>query len=51
MRSADSRSDRDRIVDGSIVGSYVSRSIMTLPRIARMPWASAARKASSIAAS
>ena len=36
---------------GSIVGSYVTRSIITLPRIARIPCASAARKATSIAAS
>ena len=44
IRSADSRSERSRIVDGSMIGSYVPRSIITLPRIARMPCRSAAAK-------
>ena len=51
IRSALSRSVRSRIVVGSIVESYVTRSIITLPMIARIPCASAARNVASRLAS
>ena len=50
-RTVLSASERSRMVDGSIVASYVTRSIITLPTMARIPCASAARNVASRLAS